>query len=371
MSRTRLEKPYIRKDSNKWYIQYYDEREKRIRETTEIRKDDPKGERKAWKLLECRLEEVERRRELGSLIEYWSAVDQYLINSSHKESSKKSFASAFRALGAFLHLKGITYLEHVNTETVVEFVNWRKAQGIASDTIIFQLRALTLLWKSTFERRGIYSVPPPTLEIRNKKYGLKAKKVVRFATEDEWQRLLDACTYEGHRVIMTVAVETGMRDQELCQLRWSAIRFDNREIIFEQHIVSTKNNRMRVIPMSTTCYDTLLALREGRLPPPYLGPKEPVFHWAGRPYNKNSPWFIKVRDRAGVTGFRFHDIRHTFATRYLNAGGSIEMLSKILGHSSIQMTERYAHFATSSLHRDMERIGWSALRSSRHLDDKK
>ena len=55
--------------------------------------------------------------------------------------------------------------------------------------------------------------------------------------------------------------------------------------------------------------------------------------------------FVDLLERAGVSDFRFHDLRHTFASWYMMNGGDLYELAKILGHSNIKMTERYAKLA--------------------------
>ena len=66
--------------------------------------------------------------------------------------------------------------------------------------------------------------------------------------------------------------------------------------------------------------------------------------------------FALIARRAGVP-FRCHDLRHAFASRFLQATGDIPALQAILGHRSIQMTMRYAHMVTSHLHRAMADFG--------------
>jgi integrase len=66
-------------------------------------------------------------------------------------------------------------------------------------------------------------------------------------------------------------------------------------------------------------------------------------------------WYAALR-RAGLEGFRFHDTRHTFACRFLQRGGRLEQLQKILGHASIQTTMRYIHIIDDDLRKSMEAL---------------
>ena len=73
--------------------------------------------------------------------------------------------------------------------------------------------------------------------------------------------------------------------------------------------------------------------------------------------------FAQVLALAGIEGFRFHDLRHTFASWYMMNGGDLYELAKILGHSNIKMTERYAKLAKAHIARtgDTAREMWKLM----------
>jgi integrase len=64
--------------------------------------------------------------------------------------------------------------------------------------------------------------------------------------------------------------------------------------------------------------------------------------------------FYNVRDRAKITDFKFHDLRHTFATRLAQSGIDLSMISRLLGHKDITMMQRYAHHCPDSLRNGVE-----------------
>ena len=74
--------------------------------------------------------------------------------------------------------------------------------------------------------------------------------------------------------------------------------------------------------------------------------------------NVNTPWGI-IRERAGLEDVRLHDLRHSFASRALALGESLSMIGKLLGHSQIETTARYAHLARESVHDSAARIAES------------
>jgi integrase len=78
-----------------------------------------------------------------------------------------------------------------------------------------------------------------------------------------------------------------------------------------------------------------------------LSPKKtgPVFTYRGRPIKRAQNAFVKARTKAGLEGFRFHDLRHTFASRLVQCGVPLYDVMALMGHKSIAMVQRYAHLA--------------------------
>lgn len=78
-----------------------------------------------------------------------------------------------------------------------------------------------------------------------------------------------------------------------------------------------------------------------------LGLREfgPVFTYRGQPMKEIKTSFDKARKRAGLEDFRFHDLRHTFASRLVQQGVSLYEVMHLTGHKSYQMVQRYAHLS--------------------------
>ena len=159
---------------------------------------------------------------------------------------------------------------------------------------------------------------------------------VRYLTPDEQRRLLDHLP-DDLKPLVTVALHTGMRKSELTNLRLGP------NVDFQKNLITlrkTKNGRMRHIPMSNTARETLLGLARGKL--------EGDLFFATR---NNTPLkHFKLRWKkalvaAGIKDFRFHDLRHTFASNLVAGGVALVSVKELLGHSSFQMTLRYSHLA--------------------------
>ena len=103
--------------------------------------------------------------------------------------------------------------------------------------------------------------------------------------------------------------------------------------------MDTKNNERREIPMNDIVYRTLLAVE-----------KIPDSPWVfckknGERYGNVRKALEGARKRAGIVDFRFHDLRHTFASHLVMAGVDLKTVQELLGHESFEMTLRYAHLS--------------------------
>ena len=90
-----------------------------------------------------------------------------------------------------------------------------------------------------------------------------------------------------------------------------------------------------------------------RVPP---RPDSKVFTYRGKPLKDIRTAYKNACERAGIKNLRFHDLRHTFATRLVLSGVDLASVSKLLGHSSIQMTMRYSHPTPEALRRAVSKL---------------
>ncbi|RMG47590.1 MAG: site-specific integrase [Acidobacteria bacterium] len=90
--------------------------------------------------------------------------------------------------------------------------------------------------------------------------------------------------------------------------------------------------------------------------------------WNGRPMGAIKTAFNNALREAGITGFRFHDLRHTFASRLVRSGVDLVTVKELLGHKSIQMTLRYAHPTPEGKRRAVEILAENATNTL--LDEK-
>jgi integrase len=154
----------------------------------------------------------------------------------------------------------------------------------------------------------------------------------RFLSRDEEARLL-AVAAPHLKAILIAAMDTGGRRGELLSLDWRHVSLDRRTVTF----TNTKNGRDRTIGLTPR---VVIVLKE-------LGAKSsgPVFTYRGKAIAEVTSSFQTAVKEAEVDDFRFHDLRHTFASRLVQAGVSLYKVQTLMGHQSPSMVQRYAHLA--------------------------
>ena len=221
------------------------------------------------------------------------------------------------------------------------------------DTPVMANQAVDLLARvyRAAEDRG--TVPAGTNPCGHlKKY--RARRRERFLTEAEFRRLgraLDDMEANGEIAVHAAAalrllMLTGCRRNEILTLRWDAVDPDEREIRLRD-----SKTGARTVSLSPEAAAVLAGIP--RLP-------DNPFTIAGRAGRRlgslNYSW-PKVRARAGLPDVRLHDLSHSFASRALALGEGLPMIGKLLDHTQVQTTARYAHLARDTVKASAARIG--------------
>ena len=159
----------------------------------------------------------------------------------------------------------------------------------------------------------------------------------RYLSLEESIRLIANCIAPHIRALVTVALHSGMRLGEILNLRWHDLDFASGFIL----VRDSKNGESRHVAHDAT----LSALF--RAYPRRLGADLVFSSSSGGRIVDVRTGFLNACKRAGLTDLHFHDLRHTFASQFVMAGGDLYILKEILGHKSITMTQRYAHLSPS------------------------
>lgn len=262
---------------------------------------------------------------------------------SLKESSAQRYRVSAKPLLA--HFRDL-YLDEINKAKLAEFIRRRRRDGVTSATIRRDLACLSSAFSHAVHADWLDQNIVKAIDKRELK---EAQPRVRWARQVEYKKILATVNSPRQRSIIIILAETGMRLGELLNLQRADMDLGRKEV----HLTETKTGAPRVVPLSREAAAQLTAQPQ-RLRCPYV-----FFTSSGKPPTVNgiSTALRRVFKRAEIKDFRPHDLRHTFATWYLQRGGRLERLQQILGHRRIEQTMKYAHVATQDLHDDMQRVG--------------
>ncbi|MBM4837276.1 site-specific integrase [Vibrio parahaemolyticus] len=178
---------------------------------------------------------------------------------------------------------------------------------------------------------------------------------IRYLTQKEEKRLLDGIQERNQRIrqsdrtkahlkfvdffepLVITAMHTGMRKGELLTLRWEHVSFPNRYLTIRSE--NAKSKKTRTLPLNDTVLNLLENWRAQNPDADYVfvANNQPVEFF-------QYPWQSLLK-QAGIENFRFHDLRHHFASKLVMAGVDLNIVRELLGHADIKMTLRYAHLA--------------------------
>jgi integrase len=331
---------YRRKDSPYWWIDVVLPDGRRVCKSTRHR-----GIREAEEYLVRLKAETYDPNRFGTPVSHsWKdAVYRYLAEFADKRSIADD-KDHLRKLEPYLHGKR---LEHVNMDTLWPFIRDRRDRDrVANSTVNRALeivrRVLNVAhqdWNWLQRVPRVRMLPEP-------------KRRIRFLTREEADRLM--ANLPGHLcAIVRFALATGCRMSEILHLEWLRVDFGRRVAWLDPG--TTKNGDGRGIPLNN---DAVLALREVE----GVHPKW-CFAYEGRRMDAvGSAWKRGLR-RAGIENFRFHDLRHTWASWHVMSGTRLQELMELGGWKSFEMVLRYAHLAPEHLANVAKRIEreWSVV----------
>lgn len=180
---------------------------------------------------------------------------------------------------------------------------------------------------------------------------------LNYLSKEECQALVNAC--DSHvRPIVIMALNTGMRKGEILGLKWDNIDLRHGFILLDR----TKNGERREVPINGTLRTVLQSLTR-RLDIPYVffDPN------TGKAYQNVKRSFQTALKRIGKRDFKFHDLRHTFASQLVMAGVDLTTVKELLGHKTVSMTLRYAHLAPAHKVKAVDILDSTLNESTAHL----
>lgn len=312
---------------DRWYLDYRDARGKRIQRVVRHAGSRQEAAIALQRAVQDVFNTEQGIRAAPKPISFQELSDQYLER--YAKINKRSWKTDRSYLKTMTDFFGSTELGEISSFQVEGYKASRLNEGIKPSTVNRCLAILRKMFNLAVEWGYLSENQKPKFKLFSEKDNRKE----RLLTPGEEQRLFQASAPHLRQILM-VALQTGMRLGEILGLTWAQVDFGKRLIRVER----TKSGQNRLIPMNSGLYDALRALRKQNSGSHVFGNGE-----TGKPLTTVKTAFKAACRRAGIVGLRFHDLRHTFASRLVEKGVDLITVKELLGHSSVKITERYTH----------------------------
>ena len=298
----------------------------------EIRKTTGTADKKLAQEFEIRLKaELWRTAKLGERPRYrWEqAVERWLTERAHLASLEDQK----------LHLRWLHHhlygrpLDEISRDVLDTVSQARKAEGVSNATVNRVLEVARAILRCAEREWGWLDSSPAVRMLP------EPKRRIRWLTHEEAKILL-AELPEHLAEMARFSLATGLRKENVTGLRWSQVDLERR--VAWMHPDEIKNGKALSVPLNA---EAILVLRRqmGKHP-------EYVFTFRGKPVQEvNTKAWKQALKRAGISDFRWHDLRHTWASWHVQSGTPLQVLQELGGWSSYEMVLRYAHLSAGHL----------------------
>ena len=222
----------------------------------------------------------------------------------------------------------------LQSKDIADFRDFRLQQGKAPATVVKDLNLLRVLIDYAINDMGIYLPANPARIVKNPTVKNSRDRILAPAEE---RRLFAAFTQPMLPYTTRLALETACRLGELFNMKWEHINFRQHTLT----IPHTKTGVPRTIPLSPEAIKTLKSISRAQN-------SERVFVcWSRTDSFENV--FRRAVKKAALENFRFHDLRHTAASRLAQKIPNVVELSRVTGHTDLKMLSRYYHISAKDL----------------------
>jgi len=313
----------------RWYLDYRDARGRRVQKVAPLAVSQEEAVIALKETVRCEFDAEYRIKREREKITFEHLADMY-INDYAKANKRSWKCDRYRIEASMKPFFGQYELQSVTPLVIERYRAGRLDKGISRSSIN---REITIM-KRMFNLAIDWSLTDSNPFVKVKLFSEKDTQKERILEAEEEGRLFMASP-SYLKPILRMALHTGMRRGEIFNLRWRQVDLEKREIA----VLQTKSGKNRIIPLNEILRVELAGLknRQDKGEFVFANPK------TGLPYTEVKKSFKGACKKAGIEDLRFHDLRHTFATRLIRAGVDIITVKELLGHYSIRMTQRYTH----------------------------
>lgn len=294
--------------------------------------------------LKAELWRVKKLNELP-LYTWHDAVMRWLKESQHKRSLKTD-EMHLRLLDR--HLSEIR-LKDITSDLIEEIADTRKNEGVSNASVNRTLEVLrAILRKANGEWQWLEKLP--LIRMRSEE-----NHRIRWITRDEASRLTSELpAHLAQMAAFTLA--TGLRMSNVTRLKWCDVNLAKHSAWI--HPDESKTNKAIPVPLNRIAMEIIRQ---------QIGKNDIyIFAYKGQPVRQcNTRAWRLALERSGIKNFRWHDLRHTWASWHVQNGTSLQELQLLGGWSSFEMVLRYAHLSSDHLKEAAERIGCDAFTTLR------
>jgi integrase len=261
-------------------------------------------------------------------------VDRYTREILPRKSAS-SMTMQTQQLGWWREQLGMYVLADITPSLIAEYRDIL-ARSQANSTVNRYLSALSHAFTIAIKEWGWLEESP----MRKVSKPKEPRGRVRFLSDDERKRLLEACrTSYNPRLYpaVVVSLSTGARKMEILSLRWRDVDFQRQTITLHD----TKNGERRVLPLQGHALELIQQHSNGsRMDSDFVFPSRN----GKKPFDLRRAWTAALKE-SNIPNFRWHDLRHSAASYLAMNGATLAEIAEILGHKTLAMVKRYAHLS--------------------------
>ena len=275
---------------------------------------------------------------------------QYCKARNLREGTIKHYKESINSISRFIDPN--TPIQSFNQQTIDQFIiDIKKQLNIKDTTLYTYARDLKTLMRFFISNNYMKKCDIKLIKV--------SKEPIECYTDEELSKLLkkpnmQKCSFTEYKtwVIINFLLSTGIRMNSLINIQIKDLDFDN-DIVY---IKVTKNRKPLIIPLNQTIKKILkeyLHFRQFKTIDDYL-----FCNVFGKQLIKTTLYhaIYEYHHSRGICKTGIHRYRHTFAKKWIIKGGNVVTLQKILGHSSLQMTQNYINVLTSDINKEIDRI---------------
>ena len=303
------------------------------------------------------LEDQEKLHQFGfkKKLKFSEATQVWLENHSRIRKAPGSYLNDKRMMDSFELFFGECNLDEVSPESIEFCISKMNSKGLKTATINRYLQCLRALFNYFIKKRHLTFNPVSMVGLLT-----EAEASYDYLSFEEANQFLAYCSEKYEKKnrwvyrLYLLAINTGMRWGEIAALQWDKADFLYQRITISRSYCgyskqireTTKGRKIRYVGINSSLLPELKVQREETVSSHLLfSLNEKILDLK----NFKRDHFNKDLQEAGIRKIRFHDFRHTFASHFVMKGGNLYDLQKLLGHSDISTTERYAHLSPESI----------------------